>query len=191
MMISWGIVTFRMLGYPANRKGKSMKNHILRSAMIFAAGTFVMGAAMTLWPQPAMKAAVANGNDKFTMVTVPISEVGEVEGVFVLNHLTGVITGGVLYNQTGKFGYRFLHNVAADFQTSAKTPEPKFAIVSGIVNLRDTGGIQPAFGVIYVAELSSGAVIAYAFARPNTRNVGAVMPLVKLDYFKFSESVGQ
>ena len=168
-----------------------MKSHILRSAMMFAAGVFVMGAAAYFWPQPEIKAAVANGNDKFTMVTVPLSEVGEVEAVFVLNHLTGVITGGAIYNQTGKFGYRFLHNVAADFQTSVKTPEPKYAIVSGTANLRDTGGVQPAYGVIYIGELSSGAVIAYGFARPNSRNVGTVMPLVKLDYFKFSESVGQ
>ena len=191
MMIPWGVVTLQIPGYPVKRKGRAMKTHILRSAMMFAAGAIVMGGGAYLWPQPEIKASVANGNDKFTMVTVPISEVGEVEGVFVLNHLTGIITGGVLYNQTGKFGYRILHNVAADFQTSAKTPEPKFAIVSGIVNLRDTGGIQPAYGVIYVGELSSGAVIAYAFARPNTRNVGAVMPLVKLDYFQFAESIGQ
>lgn len=190
-MILNGIVTVLMPGYPAKRKGEVMKNHILRSAMLFAAGAFVMGAAAYFWPQPEIKAAVANGNDKFTMCTVPLSEVGEVEAVFVLNHLTGVITGGAIYIQTGKFGYRFLHNVAADFQTSVKTPEPKYAIVSGTANLRDTGGVQPAFGVIYVGELSSGAVIAYGFARPNSRNVGAVIPLVKLDYFKFSESVGQ
>ena len=191
MIIPLGIVTVLMPGYPAKRKGEFMRNHILRSTMMFAAGVIVMGAGAYFWPQPEIKAGMANGNDKFTMVSVPLSEVGEAEGIFVLNHLTGVITGGVLYNQTGKFGYRFLHNVAADFQTSAKTPEPKYAIVSGIMNLRDIGGVQPAYGVIYVGELSSGAVIAYAFARPNTRNVGTVMPLVKLDFFKFSESVGQ
>ena len=191
MIIPVGIVTVLMPGYPAKRKGEFMRNHILRSTMMFAAGAIVMGAGAYFWPQPEIKAGMANGNDKFTMVSVPLSEVGEAEGIFVLNHLTGVITGGVLYNQTGKFGYRFLHNVAADFQTSAKTPEPKYAIVSGILNLRDIGGVQPAYGVIYVGELSSGAVIAYTFVRPNTRNVGTVMPLVKLDFFKFSESVGQ
>ncbi len=191
MIIPVGIVTVLMPGYPAKRKGEVMRNHILRSTMMFAAGVVVMGATAYFWPQPEIKAGMANGNDKFTMVTVPMSEVGEVEGVFVLNHLTGVITGGVLFNQTGKFQYRFLHNVAADFQMSSKTPEPKYAIVSGILNLRDVGGVQPAYGIIYVGELSSGAVIAYAFQRPNTRNVNTVMPLVKLDYFKFSESVGQ
>ncbi len=168
-----------------------MRNHILRSAMMFAAGAFVMGAAAYLWPQPDIKAAMASGNDKFTMVTVPLVETGELEAVFVLNHLTGVLSGSAINIQTGKFGYMFLHNVAADFQASPKTPEPKYAIVSGPVNLQGTGGGQPAFGVIYVGELSSGGVIAYAFQRPNTRNVGSVLPLIKLDYFKFSESIGQ
>ncbi len=168
-----------------------MKNHILRSAMMFAAGAFVMGAGAYFWPQQELRAAVANGNDKFTMVTVPLMETGEIEGVFVLNHLTGQLTGGALYNQTKKFGYKYMHNVAADFKTSPKTPDPKYAIVSGTANLQATGGIQPAYGVIYVAELSSGAVIAYGFARPNTRNIGQVMPLFVLDGFPFSESIGR
>ena len=191
MIIPVGIVTVLMPGYPAKRKGEFMRKHILRSTMMFAAGAIVMGASAYFWPQPEIKAGMANGNDKFTMVSVPLSEVGEAEGIFVLNHLTGVITGGVLLNTTGKFKYRFQHNVAADFQTSAETPEPKYAIVSGILNLPVQGGVQPSYGVIYVGELSSGAVIAYAFERPNTRNVGTVKPLVKLDFFKFSESVGQ
>ncbi|HQZ64521.1 MAG TPA: hypothetical protein PLY87_05575 [Planctomycetaceae bacterium] len=168
-----------------------MKNHILRSAMVFAAGALVMGAATCFWPQPEIKAAVANGNDKFTMVTVPLIETGENEAVFVLNHLTGALTGGVINIQTGKFGYKYVHNVAADFQTAAKTPEPKYAIVAAPVNLQASGGIQPAWGVIYVGELSSGAVIAYGFPRPTSRNAGSIMTLVKLDFFQFSESVGQ
>lgn len=191
MMIPGGIVTLQIPGYPVKRKGRAMKTHILRSAMMFAAGAFVMGAAVWFWPQPEVQAAVANGNDKFTMVTVPLVETGELEAVFTLNHLTGVLTGAAINVQTGKFGYSYLHNVAADFQASSKTPEPKYAIVSAPVNLRSTGGVQPAWGVIYIGELSSGAVIAYGFARPTTRNVGTVMQLVKLDYFKFAESVGQ
>ena len=190
-MISGGIVTVLMPLYRAKRKGEAMKNQILRSSILFAAGALVMGAGAYFWPQSEMKAAVANGNDKFTMVTVPLEEVGQIEAVFVLNHLTGVLTGSSINVQTGKFGYSYLHNVAADFQTAAKTPEPKYAIVSGPANLRSSGGVQPAVGIIYIGELSSGGVIAYGFPRPNARNAGTVMALVKLDYFKFSESVGQ
>lgn len=191
MMNQRGIVTVLMPGYPAKCKGEVMKNHILRSSMMFATGALVMGVATYFWPQAEIKASVANGNDKFTMVTVPLVETGELEAVFVLNHLTGVLSGAAINVQTGKFGYSFLHNVAADFQTATKTPEPKYAIVSGPANLRSTGGGQPAYGVIYIGELSSGGVIAYGFQRPTTRNVGTVMPLVKLDFFKFSDSVGQ
>ncbi|MCX7388865.1 MAG: hypothetical protein NTX48_19545 [Planctomycetales bacterium] len=168
-----------------------MKSHILRSALMFATGVFVMGAVAYFWPQTLLKADAPNGNDKFTMITVKLLEGGELEGVFVLNHLTGVLTGAAINTQTGKFGYKYLHNVAADFQTSTKTPEPKYAIVTGTAALRTTGGVQPSWGVIYVGELSSGAVIAYGFPRPTSRNSGTVLQLVKLDFFPFAESVGQ
>jgi hypothetical protein len=45
--------------------------------------------------------------------------------------------------------------------------------------------------VIYVAELSSGAVIAYAIPRPTTRNAGAVLGLATIGLFKFADSIGQ
>lgn len=166
-----------------------MKKHILRSAMTFIAGALTMAAVAYFMPPQAAKAPVASGNDKFTMMTVMLQEAGNIEGVFVLNHLTGLMVGGVLNEQTGKFAYRYVHNVAADFQTGAK--DPKYAIVTGGANLRASGGVAPAVGVIYVAELSSGAVIAYGMPRPTNRNAGTTMELVKLDFFQFADSVGQ
>lgn len=139
-------------------------------------------------PQPT-QAPVVHGNDKFTMVTVPLIEDDRTEAVFVLNHLTGVLTGGVLNEQTGTFAYRYAHNVAADFQSGAK--DPKFAIVTGGANLRATGSATPAVGLLYIAELSTGVVIAYALPRPTTRNAGVVLAVVKLDIFRFAESIGQ
>ncbi len=166
-----------------------MKKHILSSAITFAAGALAMAAVMYLLPQKSAQAPVASGNDKFTMITVPTLETGNAEAVFVLNHLTGVLAGGVIDEQSSKFAYSYLHNVAADFQANAK--DPKYAIVTGPANLRSGGGVAPAYGLVYVAELSSGAVIAYGFPRPSNRNKGTVMELVKLDFFKFAESVGQ
>lgn len=167
-----------------------MKKSILRSGALFLAGAVAMAAVYTVVPQRTAQAPVANGNDKFSMVTVPILETFNQEAVFVLNNLTGVLVGSVINEQTGKFSHRYLHNVAADFNTG-NTPEPKYAIVTGPVNLRGSGGVQPAYGVIYVAELSSGAVIAYAFNRPTNRNAGATMELAKLDFFQFADSVGK
>jgi hypothetical protein len=165
-----------------------MKKHILRSAMTFAAGAISMAAVAYLIPQKSAQAPVVSENDKFSMITVPILETGNIDGVFVLNHLTGVLAGGVLNEQTSTFTHRYVHNVAADFQSAAKSP--KYAIVTGPVNLRGSGNAQPAYGVIYIAELSSGAVIAYAIPRPSNQNARQELPLARLDFFQFAEAVG-
>ena len=160
------------------------------SVLSFAAGALLAAAvAVLVSPRPA-QAPVAAGSDKFSMVTVPMLENGVPEGVFVLNNLTGALVGGVINEQTGKFNYRYLHNVAVDFQTG-NTPDPRYCMVTGPANLRSSGGSQPAFGVLYIAELSSGRCIAYGFQRPTSRNAGATMPLAILDAFQFADSIGQ
>jgi hypothetical protein len=165
-----------------------MRKSVLQSVLVFATGAAAMAAVMYLIPARSAQAPVATQNDKFSMITVPVLETFNQEAVFVLNHLTGVLTGSVLNEQTGKFSHRYLHNVAIDFQTSSK--EPKYAIVTGPVNLRGAGGVQPAYGVIYIGELSSGAVIAYGFQRPTNRNAGATMELAKMDFFQFADTIG-
>lgn len=187
MIIPEGIVTVAVPRCRAKLKGDSMKNHILRSAMMFTAGAMTMAAVMYAVPAKPAQAPVAHGNDKFSMATVPLIETGLNEAVFVLNHLTGALVGSALNERTGTFTHRYLHNVAADFQTSSK--DPRYAIVSGPANLQSTGPNAPAFGVLYIAELSSGNVIAYGFPRPTNRNAGD-LALVKMDFFKFADSVG-
>lgn len=166
-----------------------MKKNILRSAMTFAAGAVAMAAVFYMLPERTAQAPVVSENDKFSMITVPMVETGQVEGVFVLNHLTGVLSGGVLNEQTATFTHKYMHNVAADFKSVAKSP--KYAIVTGPVALPGSGNAAPAFGVIYIAELSSGATIAYALPRPSNQNAGEFLPLRKLDFFQFAESVGR
>jgi len=166
-----------------------MKKHILRSVMMFAAGAVTMAAVVYLLPLRQAQASVVHGNDKFTMITVPAVEAGETEAVFVLNHLTGVLTGAFMNVQNQKFTHRFLHNVAADFNTS--TPEPKYAIVSSYAALRPAGGVQAAVGVIHIAELSTGMVITYGYPRPTNKNIGSTVPLARLDAFQFADAVGR
>jgi len=167
-----------------------MQTFSRRSLVVFAAGVLCAAAVLHLRHEKPALAQVAHGNDKFSMVTVPIAP-GEGDAVFVLNHLTGVLRGAALNNSTGTFTHHFLHNVAADFQTALGTTEPKYAIVSSQANLRSSGALQPAQGVLYIGELSSGAVIAYTFQMPRGRGVPAPFDITKLDFFKFAESVGQ
>lgn len=165
---------------------------VQRSAIPFVFGVLLASAAwLFVTPVRHAQAQVANGNDKFTMVTVPISGGNENYAVFVLNHLTGVLRGAALNNATGTFTHHYVYNVGADFQTAAATPDPKYAIVSSFATFQASGAGQPANGVIYIGELSSGAVIAYGFQLPRGRVQQAPMGMTKLDFFKFSETVGR
>ncbi len=159
-----------------------------RSAILFFAGALVSAGAMQLLPQQTLNASVAHGNDKFSMVTVPIAP-GEGDAVFVLNHLTGDLTGAVLTNSAGTFTHYYFRKVAADFQTVLAVPDPKYAIVSSQANLRSGSGLQPANGVIYVGELSSGMVFAYTFQMPRGRGAAAPLELVPMGSFPFAAGV--
>lgn len=150
----------------------------------------VIGAGfMLMKAETPVKAGAANSNDKFSMCTVQTTALGETEAIFVLDHLTGVLRGGLLSAQTGGFTFTYLRNVAADFQINPATPEPKYSMVAGPLNLRASGGNQPANGVVYIAELTSGVCIAYGFAQPRGRGSAVPLEMVRLDGFQFREAV--
>ncbi len=161
-----------------------------RSPWLFLALGIALGASvMLLKPHEPVKASSANSNDKFSMTTVPVSTtLFDTEAVFVLDHLTGVLSGSVLNAQAGGFTHIYRHSVAADFQVNPATPEPKYSLVGAPATLRAAGGTQPANGVIYVAELTSGGVIAYGFAVPRGRGGAAALPLVRVGGFAFREA---
>jgi hypothetical protein len=167
-----------------------MRTFDRRSVILFVAGALCTAAVVYLFPARPVQATVAHGNDKFSMVTVPTAP-GETETVFVLNHLTGVLRGAFVNNQSKTFTHHFMHNVAADFQSVVNSTEPKYAIVSSNAQLGSMVGMQPAQGVLFIGELTSGAVIAYTYPMPRGRGVPAPFEVVKLDFFKFAEAVGQ
>ncbi len=161
-----------------------------RYGLVLAFG-FALGVGfMYATPSASVNASAAVGNDRFSMTTVPIERVANNEAVFILDHLTGILRGGVLNSQNAKFTHTYLRNIAADFQLNPATPEPKYSIIGGPVNLRSSGGNQPANGVLYVAELTSGAVAAYGFAIPRGRGSAEPRELVRLDAFAFREAAG-
>ena len=162
-----------------------------RSYLIFAVGILLGAGVMLLKPQEPIKAAAANSNDKFSMATVPVTNgILDTEAIFVLDHLTGVLRGGLLNTQAGAFTSTYLYNVTGDFNLNPATPEPKYSIVGGPASLRSSGGNTPAQGVLYIAELTSGVVIAYGFTLARGRGPFPNMPLVRIDGFSFREAVG-
>lgn len=157
--------------------------------LILALGITLGAGVIMLMPQEPIKAASANSNDKFSMTTVPVTTtIMDTEAVFVLDHLTGVLSGSVLNAQSGGFTHIYRHNVAADFQLNPATPEPKYSLVGGPATMRASGGAQPANGVVYVAELTSGGVIAYGFVVPRGRGGTAPISMVRMSGFSFREA---
>ena len=156
------------------------------SALVF--GITVGAAVMWLWPQQVLTAGTGNSSDNFSMVTVPVEGIADTEAVFILDHLTGIVRGGRLNNGTGSFTHHYLRSIADDFQVGAGQKSPEYCIVSGSAQF-NAGGNQPARGALYIAEKTSGAVIAYGFGLPRGRGNRDPLPLTKIDFFNFREGI--
>lgn len=151
--------------------------------LMLGLGIALGAAAMAFQPQEPLKASSASGNDKFSMCTVATSVRNTTpQAVVVLDHLTGTLQ----VNMVGGNGFPVgaVRQCAADFQLNAATPDPKYALVSGTSN-NQSGGL--ASGIIYVGELSSGSVVAYAFSPPGGRAAAVLTPI---GTFKFRQNVG-
>jgi hypothetical protein len=140
----------------------------------------------TFWPHEPALASATDRTQQFAMATVSVNAITPLEGIFVLDFLTGTLRGAVLNEQTAKFSQFYLRNVAQDFQVDPKK-EPRYAIVTGVANINSRPGFQAANGVVYVAELSSGKVAAYGFPYVPARGPLPVVPMVPLDTLQFRE----
>lgn len=145
-------------------------------------------AIASLWPGEPARAVTTDRNSKFALATSEVSFAGTSEAVFALDFLTGRLTGGILNNRTGAFTHAYYRNVAADFQLDPNI-EPTYAIVSGRCQLPGRRGITPAQGVVYVAELTSGKVIAYTFPYKDSQRPLPPAEMLPADMFVFREAV--
>lgn len=136
-----------------------------------------------VWPHQPAQAIMGDRNDKFAMVTAQINITNLVEGVFVLDFLTGQLRGSVISPQTGQFSALWVRNIAADFNVNPNKPAT-YAIATGRTNMNVSSAARPAASCVYVAELTSGKVVAYSF--PATAGAS---PLVPLDSFSFRPSI--
>ncbi len=154
------------------------------AAWLIAGALLGLGIA-AIWPHRPLTAATSDRNEKFGMCSVYVAE--NLEAVFVLDFLTGRLSGACLGKQGGGFVVGFEANVAADLQV--KSAKPQYAMVAGLATIRATPGTQPAASVIYVAELTSGKVGCYGipFKLPNTKNP-IPLKLAPIDFYTFREA---
>jgi hypothetical protein len=146
----------------------------------------VVGLNVTgVWPQIPIHATATHGQDNFAICTGVLDE--NVEGLFVLDSVTGELKGVAMNIQTRRFNTFFEYNVARDLPPGSKNPQ--YRIVTGVTNIRQVVAAgQLARTVVYVAEASSGQVIAYGVPWVTGRHSSPILlrePLVPLDKWQF------
>lgn len=107
-----------------------------------------------------LRANAAHGNETFAIATGPMD--GNVDGVFLLDYLTGDLSCFVLHPRAGKFTVAFKTNVTRDLPVG-QGKKPAYAMATGRINVVGSStNVRPAASVVYVADCNSGAFVAYA-----------------------------
>lgn len=141
----------------------------------------------SIWPHEPLTAAVADRNEKFGLISAAVTV--DAEAVFVIDYLTGRLTGALLQRTRGgtAFVNFYYRNLAEDFKVGA-TGEPYYAVSSGFAEIPNSGGSQWGRSALYVAELTSGKVGAYAIPFQITQRKLPPQPLTPIDVFPFREA---
>ncbi len=113
-----------------------------------------------LLPQTSMHAVAVDRGENLLMATGLLDS--DIEGVYLLDCFTGELMGGALGRAAAGFTSLYRTNVMKDFQLDAGK-NPKFMMVTGVADLRG-GSTNLYYGgsVIYIAELTTGKLAAYA-----------------------------
>lgn len=110
-------------------------------------------------PATLLNATATHGSNTMALATGPVAD--GVEGLFILDFITGELTCSVLNPRTGTLGGAFAANVVADLGVE-QGKQPQYVMVTGQASFRVQGGnIRPAESVVYVADSNTGRWVAY------------------------------
>jgi hypothetical protein len=166
-----------------------MRYVLFRNRFLFPAVTLLLGLCLGgIFPHTPIHAVATDRTESFLVATGMVDS--DVEAIYLLDCLTGDLRAAVMGKARGGFTAIFVYPGAKLMQDFGLDPSknPKFLMVTGLADLRS--GSQNAFGaaVVYVVELSSGKIAAYAIPWNrtvwNTRNFvsGALMPVGMLPF---------
>ncbi|MDA7951429.1 MAG: hypothetical protein MPJ24_08070 [Pirellulaceae bacterium] len=136
-----------------------------RNAFLWGLGSLIVG--LLVWPtiQTLTEPELASGTDSGDDYSISTGMVdAEMEGIFILDQKTGILSCMVLGSRTGKFNALYAGDVAADLALG-QVRKPRFRLVTGYADLkvRGAGGQRPAKTVVYVLEETSSRFAAYGF----------------------------
>jgi hypothetical protein len=139
-----------------------------------------------LWPQAPLHAVATDRYQDFAIATGFVDE--NIEALYFLDFLTGNLQAAVLSVQTGQFNSFYQINIIQDLEIDA-SKNPRYMMVTGMANLRrGTNQTRPSAAVVYIAEATSGRVVAYALPwTPSRQAAGNTSegPLYKIAVTQF------
>jgi hypothetical protein len=106
---------------------------------------------------PLINATGSVTSEKFSMATGSVSD--EAEGLFVLDHNSGLLQCTCIYPRSGQFMARFSTNVAETLGTGAKGG--KYLMVTGQANFPRASNRPAAATVVYVMDSATGNYACY------------------------------
>lgn len=137
------------------------------------------------WPAEHVQAMATDRADRFAVTTVNVGP-GLPDAIFVLDFLTGRLTGALINSQTGKFTNFYFRNIAADFLATPNA-KLKYAMIPGTGIFSSNAGATSATGILYIGELSSGKMVAYSFKYRNSTEPMPPIPVEPLDFYPFRD----
>jgi hypothetical protein len=159
-----------------------MQTQVADRRMTWLVAGTILGMAIAYYcPAEPAYAETASAGERFAMATCRTIALNS-EAVFVLDMVTGRLIGGGYSTGAGGFTHSWARNLAADFNVSTKG---QYVMVTGEANLQQVGGggAQPASGVIYVGEMTSGMVIMYGFYYPQANVQLPTVELTRIGQF--------
>ena len=139
------------------------------------------------WPHTPLHAVATDRSETFAIATGPVDE--EVEAIYFLDFLTGDLSAVVLNRPLNGFTAYYRYNVLNDLRIDP-SKNPRYMMVTGMTFPRaGSSRLRPSLAAVYVAEITSGWVAAYAIPwSKSARAAGQVMgpsPLVPLAKARF------
>jgi len=102
-------------------------------------------------------AASANKENAYSIATGQVSE--DAEGVFVLDHNSGLLQCNVIYPRTARFSAQFTTNVGDALGTSGKAGD--YLLVTGGVNFPRASNRPASPTIVYVLDTATGDFACY------------------------------
>lgn len=107
---------------------------------------------------PEIDATSAVTSEQFSMATGAVSD--QVEGLFVLDHNSGLLQCSVIYPRIGQFAATFSTNVGEALASGGKGG--KYMMVTGMADFPRSSQTPIGSGVVYVLDSSTGNYACYA-----------------------------